>query len=417
MPKTRLTAAGVQKLRLPDRGQVDWFDELLPGFGVRTSYNGSKAWFVMVRVKGKLVRSTLGRFPAISLSEARDLARQVKLEAQAGIDPRARKQDAIAAEEQRHANTFSRLAREFLQTYAEPNLRPSTVREYRRCLLGKDTVHLAAWPISDVSKRDVLSVVDRMVARGSKGAAGRMLAYLSKFFSWCVDREVIEVSPVARISAPQPTRSRDRILSANELHAAQVAFEGEGYPFGPLFQLMLLTGQRRGEVAGMRWDELKGLNTAAPVWELSGDRTKNHHPHVVPLSPAAVDVIQSIEAQGSFVFSTNGRTAVSGFGKAKARVDQNLASEGLESDAWTLHDLRRTMVTVMNEELRIAPHVVEAVVNHVSGSAKRGVAGVYNKALYMDERRIALNGWASWLAQLGGQTHKPDNVIALTGGH
>jgi hypothetical protein len=176
MPKTRLTAAGVQKLRLPDRGQVDWFDELLPGFGVRTSYNGSKAWFVMVRVKGKLVRSTLGRFPAISLSDARDLARQVKLEAQAGIDPRARKQDAIAAEEQRHANTFSRLAREFLQTYAEPNLRPSTVREYRRCLLGKDTVHLAAWPISDVSKRDVLSVVDRMVARGSKGAAGRMLA-------------------------------------------------------------------------------------------------------------------------------------------------------------------------------------------------------------------------------------------------
>jgi hypothetical protein len=139
MPKTRLTAAGVQKLRLPDRGQVDWFDELLPGFGVRTSYNGSKAWFVMVRVKGKLVRSTLGRFPAISLSDARDLARQVKLEAQAGIDPRARKQDAIAAEEQRHANTFSRLAREFLQTYAEPNLRPSTVREYRRCLLGKDT--------------------------------------------------------------------------------------------------------------------------------------------------------------------------------------------------------------------------------------------------------------------------------------
>jgi hypothetical protein len=128
-------------------------------------------------------------------------------------------------------------------------------------------------------------------------------------------------------------------------------------------------------------------------------------------------LIQSIEAQGSFIFSTNGRTAVSGFGKAKARIDQRLASEGLESNAWTLHDLRRTMVTVMNEELRIAPHVVEAVVNHVSGSAKRGVAGVYNKALYIDERRMALNGWASWLAELGGQTHKPDNVIALAGGH
>ncbi len=414
MPKLHLTAAGVQKLRLPEKGQVDWFDTMLPGFGVRTSYNGSKAWFVMVRAKGKLVRSTLGRFPAMALAEARERARQIKLEAQAGVDPRTRKREALAAEELKHANTFARLAEEFMETYAEPNLRASTVREYRRCLLGQDTLHFADRPVSEISKRDLLNVVDQMVGRGSKGAAGRMLAYLSKFFSWCVDREVIEVSPVARIASPQPTRSRDRVLSSDELRAVWLAFDAEGYPFGPLFKLMLFTGQRRGEVTGMRWDELHDLDTAKPFWQLPGERTKNHHPHVVPLSPDAITLIESVSKDGEFVFSTTGKSPVSGFGKAKARIDRLLANTDSPLSPWTLHDLRRTMVTVMNEELRIAPHVVEAIVNHVSGSAKRGVAGIYNKALYMDDRRTALAAWERWLSELRRIPLPRSNVIALS---
>lgn len=409
MPRSRLTAAGVAKMKAPASGQVDWFDELLPGFGVRLSYNGTKSWFAMVRVSGKLIRSTLGRHPALSLAAARDKARNVKLQAEAGIDPRRVKHAAQIEEAVRYANTFEVVAKEFLQNYATPNLRPSTVREYVRALQGNDTAFLTSRPISEITKRDILSIVDRMSARGSTGAAGRTLAYLSKFFSWCVDRELLQSSPTDRIRSPQPTKSRDRVLSPNEIALVWRAFSNEGGLFGPLFKLLALTGQRRGEVAGMLWDELDDLSAADPIWRIPGTRTKNHQPHVVPLSPTALELLRALPNTGHFIFSTNARTPVSGFGKAKARIDAALTQHDVSLPAWTLHDLRRTMVTVMNEELRIQPHVVEAVVNHVSGSAKRGVAGVYNRALYLDERRQALNAWDIWLQA----TVMRSNIVAL----
>jgi integrase len=148
----------------------------------------------------------------------------------------------------------------------------------------------------------------------------------------------------------------------------------------------------------MRWDEIRDLGTDNAIWEIPRTRTKNHRSHLVPLVGPVVDILTSIPRTGPLVFSHTGTTSVSGFSKAKARIDQRIA-EKLQSTKsaipnWTLHDLRRTMVTVMNERLGIAPHIVEAVVNHVSGTARAGVAGVYNRALYLSERRDALNRWA-----------------------
>jgi integrase len=173
--------------------------------------------------------------------------------------------------------------------------------------------------------------------------------------------------------------------------------------FGPLFMILLMTGQRRGEVAGMRWNEIKDFNMGEALWEIPGERTKNKQAHIVPLPPAVCEVLNTLPRTGDLVFTTTGETPVSGFGKAKARLDARIAElreeDGLEGvPSWTLHDLRRTMVTMMNEKLGIAPHVVEAVVNHVSGLAKAGVAGVYNRALYLDDRKHALTEWSRHLS-------------------
>jgi integrase len=149
----------------------------------------------------------------------------------------------------------------------------------------------------------------------------------------------------------------------------------------------------------MRWSEIHGLNTSEPKWIIPGQRTKNKHPHIVPLSPAAVNLLLTIPRHADLVFTTTGRSPVSGFSRAKLRLDAKLAElrerEGAPPlEAWRLHDLRRSMVTGMSEELGVLPHVVEAIINHLSGVAKRGVAGVYNRALYLRERRVALERWA-----------------------
>jgi len=259
--------------------------------------------------------------------------------------------------------------------------------------------------MSRIGKRDVVDVIDAIDARGSPGAAKRALFYLRKFFNWCAERDIIAAPPTDRIRAPHPEVRRDRVLAEEELWCLVRSLEAERSIFSPLFRVLLLTGQRRGEVAGMQWAELRDLESEVAVWVIPGHRTKNKHSLLVPLPLAVRNLLLTLPRVGDLVFTTTGETPVSGFGKAKARLDTRInemrRNDGLASiPPWTLHDLRRTMVTVMNEKLGVAPHVVEAVVNHMSGLAKAGVAGVYNRALYFEERKRALLNWASYLRDL-----------------
>jgi len=401
MPRKKLTAAAVDKLKPPLVGQVDYFDAHLPSFGLRISYSGTKAWFVMARVNGKLFRATLGRYPALTLAEARAKAGNVMDMAASGIDPRTVEVEQRNQRDAELRNTFSKVAEEFMEKHVRRNLRSSTMREYQRILFGSDTKPWQGKPIATITKRDVLNLIDNINGRGSPGTANRALSYLRKFFNWCAEREVIERVPTDRLSLPNPETQRERVLTDEELRYVWQAFEAEKGLFGPLFKLLLLTGQRRGEVAGMRWDELQ-LNEKEAIWEIPVQRTKNKRPHIVPISTEVAKIITSLPRTGELVFSVTGNTPVSGFGKAKARIDQHIADERTIQDlphlpGWTLHDLRRTMVTVMNDKLSIPPHIVEAVVNHVSGGAKAGVAGVYNRALYLNERCAALEAWSQWV--------------------
>ncbi len=247
-------------------------------------------------------------------------------------------------------------------------------------------------------------LLDEHRARGNGTTANRVLAALSRFFAWCVERDVIEASPAHGIRKPAPEVKRERVLSDTELALIWKAAEIEGYPFGDLVRLLMLTAQRRDEVAGASWPE---IDLVTFTWSLPGARTKNSRPHGVPLSESAVEILEVLPkfSGGQYLFGLSGRSSFSGYSHAKTRLDERiqkvakerkrrekdqLGADGTVSH-WTLHDLRRTAATRM-AELGVMPHIVEAVLNHISGS-KAGVAGTYNRALYEAEKRAALELW------------------------
>lgn len=415
MPKVSLTTASVERLRPPANGQVEYYDRRLPGFGLRVSHHGSRSWFLMTRLHGKLIRVTLGRYPALKLGDAREEARRVSHLAEEGKDPRSVKADAKRKEQEARRNTFGACVDEFMKKHVATRLRASTAREYRRILTGPDTRYLHERPIAEVTKRDILDVLEAIDDRGSPGASKRALAYLRKFFNWCAERDIVAAPPTDRVPRPHPEVRRDRVLSEEELRCLLKALDKEDTVFGPLVRVLLLTGQRRAEVGGMRWSELRDLDGDAPCWEIPGARTKNKQGHIVPLSAPVAAILADLPRIGDLVFTTTGETPVSGFGRAKTRLDERVAAlraaEGRPAmPAWTFHDLRRTMVTMMNEQLGIFPHVVEAVVNHMSGLAKVGVAGVYNRALYLGDRRRALDAWGAFVEELRSARDEPTAV-------
>jgi integrase len=216
----------------------------------------------------------------------------------------------------------------------------------------------------------------------------QILKLVSKFFNWCVDADILAVSPAAGIKKPFAERSRDRVLTDDELQAVWRAADSIGYPFGTIVQLLALTGQRRGEVAGMRWDEIEG-----DLWTLPKERTKNGRLHTVPLSRRAMAIIEGAPRISDFVFSANGEKSVSGFASPKHLID------GLAGVTdWRLHDLRRTTASGM-ARLGINLPVIEKVLNHVSGSFA-GIVGVYQRHEFADEKRQALQQWADYVERL-----------------
>ncbi len=323
MARKRLTAASIERVRPPKAGQAEYFDELLPSFGLRVSHSGTKAWFVMTRVNGKLIRLTIGRHPATKLAEARKRAQEILGLAAEGIDPRHVEEAKRLKRQIDVENTFGRLAQQFMARHVEPNLRNSTTREYRRILFGKDTAVWHSRPVSSIKKRDVLDLLDSIDARGAKAASRLSLAYLRKFFNWCVDREIIETSPIDRIRLSRSLSSRERVLSEDELRLVWAAFNKEAGLFGPLFKLLMLTGQRRNEVAGMRWDEVPDFDTDRAVWEIPSTRTKNRLAHLVPLPPQAVSILRTTPRTGPYVFSSTGDTPVSGIQQGEGSCRQS----------------------------------------------------------------------------------------------
>ena len=210
MPKARLTALAVDRCKPPATGQIEYFDTHLPAFGLRVSYSGAKAWIVMTRIHGKLTRLTLGRHPAMSLTEAREKARAMVEAAKAGQDPRLIEAEERRRKDQDRRTTFESVAALFMGRYVERELRPNTAREYRHILQGPDTQEWRSRPISALTKGDVTDLLHRMEQRGSAAGANRALAYLSKFFNWCLEQDLLTATPAARVRALSSVTARAR---------------------------------------------------------------------------------------------------------------------------------------------------------------------------------------------------------------
>jgi integrase len=406
-------------------------DGLLPGLYLVVQPSGAKSYAVRYRHAGAPRKLTIGPHPTIDLASARTLGGKALRAAAEGRDPASEKQSAkgetkrAAIEEARgKRDLFENVAREFIERHAMKSTRETTWRETARILglrpdadgklVEVDGDVIPAWKgrkVQDITKRDVIALLDAVNDRAPI-MANRVLAAVRKLFNWCLARDVISASPCTFVKPPAPERSRERILTDGEIRRLWKATDSEGWPFGPLVKMLLLTGQRLGEVGGMRWEE---LDLDAKMWTLPGERVKNNNKHEVPLSDIAVEILKAqprIKTTKGFVFTTTRDAAVSGFSRAKDRLDASIAGEGEPIEHWTFHDLRRTMASGM-ARLGIQLPVIEKILNHTSGTF-RGVVGVYQRHTFADEKRAALQAWASFVqSTVSGK--KPGNVVALRG--
>lgn len=392
MAKQRLTEKGIERLRPPATGRADYWDTALPSFGLRLSHTGRKVFVVMYRLHGdpRKLCLTLGTFPALKLAEARDKARKALQEVAEGGDPGAAKQARKRGED---------AVETIISEYAERHL--STLRTGKQVVQALDNEVVPSWgkrSIHDIRRRDVIELLDRVQDRAPI-RANRVRAYLSSFFRWAMDRDIIDANPAAGVRAPAKEKPRDRVLTDDEIRRLWPVWEAMSYPFGTMAQLLLVTAQRRGEVAGMRWDAIdKG------TWTLA--ETKASRAQVVPLSKMAQGILESIPVVSEeFVFSTRQGRPVAGFSKAKAEMD---ALSGVTG--WTLHDLRRTAATGMAKS-GVDVHLIERCLNHATRSVGP-IAAVYNIHGYEKEKRHALEKWAARLKST--IEDKPvDNVVVL----
>jgi integrase len=373
----KLTPKSIEAAPPANGKRYELRDQLLPGFHVRVSTTGRKVYYLSTRVHGRARRIKIGVHPIISLADAREKARQILRDVQLGV---YESPDAEATT----TPTLGEVIPDFIRLYAKPRNRDWKGTE--RILTKFETLN--GRPIDQIKRADVVKELDRIVASGTPIRANRALAAFKKLMSWCVDRGIIEVSPVAGLKPPSKEVPRERVLSHDELRACWQAAQTEGYPFAQFVQLLMLTGQRRGEVSGMRWSEVDLSNA---TWIIPAKRAKNATTHAVPLAPLALNILKSMPRflNSDFVFTTNGESPISGFGRLKRRLD---VAVGVDAEDWRFHDIRRTVATNM-AMLGVAPHIIEAVLNHRTGIVS-GVAAIYNRHAYLDEKRQALELWA-----------------------
>lgn len=386
MAKSALTDLAIKGLVPRKTGIYDAFDAKVPGFAVRVFPSGAKSFVLLYRQQGRLRRLTLGRYPVLSLSEARKLAQRALNGVAHGGDPQQTK-----IEERRGGFGFDATVERFIDTHCRRFNRPTTAHETARVLRSQFVARWRSRDVREITRGDVIAELDRIIDGGAPSASNHALSAIRKFFNWTVERGLIETSPCMSMTKPSPHRSRDRVLDDAELAAIWRAAPQEDYPFGPIVRLLILTAQRRGEITDLLWSDIDFDNQTMTI---PAERTKSNRRQVLPLTQAALDILAGLPRfpdERVFPAQRGGRGTFSGFSRCKRRVDD---LTGISD--WTLHDLRRTAATGM-AKLGVAPHVVERILNHTSGTFA-GVTGVYNRFGYQPEMRAALDVWAKFVA-------------------
>lgn len=416
MPRN-LSPQFIKAMDAPAKGNIIEWDTAERGLGIRVTAAGVRSFVLRYVIDGREKRMTLGGFPALTLSAARELALKHKGDVARGRDPLEERGA------RRVAMTLGELVALYVAQHVERKQKPRTKLETKRALEThwKPLHGLVAGAVSRPQVAERLAV---LADTNGPVAANRARAQLSALFGWAVGEGLAESNPVDGTRKPGAEAPRERTLTNAELAAVWQACRDDDH--GRIVRLLMLTGQRREEVGGIAWQEL-ALDRA--LWSLPSSRTKNGLPHDVPLSDRALAVIEGILAERDALDDNDprrtrdllfgrGEGSFSGWSKCKARLDSRIATARAEArlgrplakgedpeprdalPAWTLHDLRRTFVTQL-AELGVVPHVIEACVNHISGH-KAGVAGVYNRATYAGEKRQAMQLWGEHVAGIVG---------------
>lgn len=370
-----LTDIAIRSFRPPAIGQTDHFDDVIPGFGVRISQGGTRSFFLFTGKARNRQRRMIGRFGIITLAQARAEAKRLLAEQILGLG----KPKTI---------TFS-AALAIFEEQKYPTLRPSTVRGYKGSFQRHFTRKLGDLHLADITFEHVTAITDRLVKTPSEQRHAIVVG--NTFFRWCVRRRYLRHSPLDGVDVPRPRR-RKRVLSDEELTKLWRALESSAEPFRSIVRLLILTGQRRGEIRALRPSWFRHNEQA---FVLPPEITKNKREHIVPLGPTALNLLSDLPKEAALWFpcDRHNGNVFSGFSKTTLELKRRL--EGVAP--WTLHDLRRTFSTNL-ARLGVLPHVKEMLLNHVS--AKSEVEAIYDTYNYLPEMRLAMEKWDARVAEL-----------------
>jgi integrase len=422
MPSQKITKRVVDSAQPNPLRRYVVMDAEVKGFGLLVLPSGVKSFFLQYRMGGRETttqRYTIGKFGSPWTAEtARDKAIKLRGKVADGVNICAQKR--AAKNERQNApepNSVRRIFEQFEARYLRGRRSGAEVA----ALLKREVI--ARWGdrlVTDIRRTDLIELLDEIADRGTVYTRNRTAAHIRKMFNWAIGRGIEMINPAARIEMLQE-ETRDRVLTPEEIRLFWKGCNSLGYPFGSLFKMLLVTGQRRDEGATI---DRKEVDKEAALWTIPEAKAKNGRTHTVPLSPLATSILSEQLDLGGFYFTTNGRAPVSGYSKAKARLDAlmtkllraDLETKGKPDPAatiqpWRLHDLRRTLSTNM-AEMGVPPHIVEKILNHQTGSIS-GVALVYNRHQYLDERRLALNAWAERIIAIAENRTPASNVVAL----
>jgi integrase len=361
------------------KSEAIFFDSDIGGFGLRLRQGGSRVWIYQYDFGGQTKRVTIGKAAAIDPNKARQIASELHAKVRLGQNPAA-----IKAEKQaRAAETFGAVLPTYL-AWQRPRVRSSTLRHTERHLLH-NLKALHSLPLNQIDRRTISAQLQRMAS--SPVQANRTRSSLSAFLNWALREGLVETN-AALATNKNIERPRERILTNAELKALWLALpEGD---FGDILKILILSGQRAHEISDLQWSE---CNFKKGLIELPPHRTKNGRRHTIPMSRMVCAILEARQQNGRQHVFGIGPRGFSGWSRCKERLD-----EKIKIPAWTIHDLRRVFATGA-AEIGIQPHIIEAILNHISGH-KGGVAGIYNRALYESEKATALNRWAEHVAAI-----------------
>jgi integrase len=387
----RLTDISIKALKPPAKGQVTYADDAVPGFGVRVSQGGVKA-FVIVHGRSRR-RATIGRYPIISLQDARKAAKALLAERILG------KHDTPPIDFEEALTLF--LSTHFPETYPKPRTKEETKRLLERHFLAP----LRHDKIADIQTQEISRIIDRL--QNTPSEARHAFAAIRQFFNWAAGRGYVTRSPCERLHAPGKAVPRDRVLTSEEMKLVLASARADDSTFSRIVQLLLLTGQRRNEIASLRaeWIDFKNRTITLPR-----QVTKNKRQHTFPFGRMTEAVLKSAlpktdeknNEKPKLLFAARGKeTPFAGWSKAKPNFDSTCPVAH-----WTLHDLRRTCATNL-AALGVPVHVTEKLLNHVSGTTS-GIVAVYQRHTYLDEMRKAIDAWEKRLRSLNSRKARLD---------